>query len=99
MTKILLCCSAGMSTSILVKKMQEEARKQNIEVKIEAKSVGEARTEFDNWDIILLGPQVGFMLGQLKNTTKKPMLVIPANIYAMAKGKDTLDLVFKTIPK
>ena len=38
MKKILLLCSAGMSTSILVKKMKESAEKRNIEAEIEAVS-------------------------------------------------------------
>ena len=38
MTKILLLCSAGMSTSMVVKKMKESAAKRNIEVEIEAVS-------------------------------------------------------------
>ncbi|MEF1308445.1 PTS sugar transporter subunit IIB, partial [Vibrio owensii] len=39
MKKILLCCSAGMSTSMLVKKMEQAAEKQGIECKIDALSV------------------------------------------------------------
>ncbi|MGQ7101237.1 PTS sugar transporter subunit IIB, partial [Escherichia sp. SP-MK] len=31
MKKIMLCCSAGMSTSLLVKKMVEEAQKRGME--------------------------------------------------------------------
>ena len=36
MKKILLCCSAGMSTSLLVTKMKKEAENQGIEVEIDA---------------------------------------------------------------
>ena len=36
MKKILLVCSAGMSTSMLVKKMQETADKENKDYEIEA---------------------------------------------------------------
>ncbi|TOG57475.1 PTS sugar transporter subunit IIB, partial [Vibrio parahaemolyticus] len=34
MKKILLCCSAGMSTSMLVKKMEQAAEIKGIECKI-----------------------------------------------------------------
>lgn len=43
MKHILLVCNAGMSTSMLVNKMKEEAKKQNLEVEIEAKSLTEAK--------------------------------------------------------
>lgn len=36
MKKILLLCSAGMSTSMVVKKMEAAAAAENIEVKIDA---------------------------------------------------------------
>ena len=36
MKKILLCCSAGMSTSLLVTKMKKEAENQGIDVEINA---------------------------------------------------------------
>jgi PTS system cellobiose-specific IIB component len=48
MKKILLLCSAGMSTSLLVRKMLEDARKNNFDFHIEAKSMGEGKTELNN---------------------------------------------------
>lgn len=36
MKKILLCCSAGMSTSMLVKKMEQSAQSRGIECEIQA---------------------------------------------------------------
>ena len=41
MKKIMLCCSAGMSTSLLVKKMVEEAEKRGLDVDIKAFGVAE----------------------------------------------------------
>ncbi|HEY5524282.1 MAG TPA: PTS sugar transporter subunit IIB, partial [Clostridium sp.] len=38
MTKIILCCSAGMSTSLLVTKMQAAAKAQGVEASIKAMS-------------------------------------------------------------
>ena len=36
MKKILLCCSAGMSTSLLVTKMEAAAKEQGVECRINA---------------------------------------------------------------
>ena len=41
MKKIMLCCSAGMSTSLLVKKMVDEAQKRGLEAEIKAFGVAE----------------------------------------------------------
>ena len=60
MKKILLVCSAGMSTSLLVTKMREAAKQKGVEVGIDALPVAEASTAVDHVDIVLLGPQVRF---------------------------------------
>lgn len=43
MKTILLVCNAGMSTSMLVKKMQDAAKTMGVEVEISAKSLTEAK--------------------------------------------------------
>lgn len=43
MKNIMLCCAAGMSTSLLVTKMEKAAKEQNIEAKIWAVPVEEAK--------------------------------------------------------
>ncbi|EMK6963121.1 PTS sugar transporter subunit IIB, partial [Vibrio cholerae] len=62
MKKILLCCSAGMSTSMLVKKMQQAAESKGIECKIDALSVNAFEEAIQEYDVCLLGPQVRFQL-------------------------------------
>ena len=60
MKKILLVCSAGMSTSLLVTKMQEAAKEMQVEIDINALPVSECSTKINEVDIVLLGPQVRF---------------------------------------
>lgn len=43
MKKIMLCCSAGMSTSLLMKKMIAEAEQRGLPVEINAYGVAEFR--------------------------------------------------------
>lgn len=57
MRKIILLCAAGMSTSMLVKKMQEAAAAQNYECTIAAFPTSEAQAQASDADVILLGPQ------------------------------------------
>ena len=58
MKKILLLCDAGMSTSLMVKKMKEAAEKKGIETEIAAVSIAKFEENLDNYDVFLLGPQV-----------------------------------------
>ena len=51
---ILLVCSAGMSTSLLVTRMLEAAKKQGLELKIEAHPVAEVEAYGQDADAILL---------------------------------------------
>ena len=61
MKKIMLCCSAGMSTSLLVKKMVAEAEKRGLEVDINAFGVAEFEQQVGQYQVVLLGPQVKYM--------------------------------------
>lgn len=66
MTRIMLICSAGMSTSLLVEKMKKAAQEQGIECEIWATGESEAKKQMDNVDVMLLGPQVRFLKSQME---------------------------------
>ena len=51
MFKIMLCCSAGMSTSLLVSKMVDVAKERGLPVKIDAYGVSEFDTQFPQYQI------------------------------------------------
>ena len=52
--KILLVCNAGMSTSMLVARMEKAAQSKGVDVEIQAKPITEAEKEIDDWDIVML---------------------------------------------
>ncbi|WP_300367097.1 PTS sugar transporter subunit IIB [Brachyspira sp.] len=94
MKKILLLCSAGMSTSIIVKKMQDKAKADNIEAEIEAASVSKFNELIDNYDIFLLGPQVKYMKDELSKKAAlkgKPLDVIDFKDYGKMDGAKILE--------
>ena len=82
--KILLVCAAGMSTSLLVNRMNEAAAKEGIELHIEAHPVGEIKKYGDDSDVILLGPHVK------KLYPDKPIEVINMQDYGMMNGEKVL---------
>ncbi|MBR5340572.1 MAG: PTS sugar transporter subunit IIB [Erysipelotrichaceae bacterium] len=94
MRKIYLFCAAGMSTSVLVKKMQEAAAETNYECEIIAFPVSEVGQHGPEADIILLGPQVRFQLKTVQETVPdKPVEVIEMKDYGMMNGKNVLNTV------
>lgn len=92
MKHIVLGCNLGMSTSLLVSKMEEAAKKRNIECEIHAYPVREIQEKGKEADIILLGPQVRFELDRVKKWfPTKPVLAIDMVDYGMVNGEATLE--------
>ncbi|MFZ3390009.1 PTS sugar transporter subunit IIB [Buttiauxella gaviniae] len=95
MKNILLVCAAGMSTSMLVKRMKEHAVAGNIEVNINALAISEAkdRIKKNEADIVLLGPQVRFQKSEIEEIIqgKIPVAVIDMKHYGQMDGKTVLD--------
>lgn len=92
---IMLVCSAGMSTSLLVTKMQKAATEKNIEADIFAVAAGDADNSLAAKDVnvLLLGPQVRFMLKQFQDKVKPmgiPVDIINMSDYGMMNGEKVL---------
>ncbi|MDW6003163.1 PTS sugar transporter subunit IIB [Vibrio mangrovi] len=93
MAKILLCCAAGMSTSMVVKKMQQAAASKNIEVEVNAVGLDEFDANLDKYDCFLLGPQIKYKLNDFKakaDSVGKPIDVINQMDYGMMNGDKIL---------
>ena len=94
MIRVLLACSAGMSTSLLVTKMEAYAKEANIDAQIWAISEANLANEITNCDVVLLGPQVRFMLNKAEEIAKPhnvPVEVINMMHYGTCNGKAVLD--------
>jgi PTS system cellobiose-specific IIB component len=81
---ILLCCAAGMSTSLLVTKMEAAAKEQGLESKIWAVSADQVKANIDQADYLL--PQMQ-QLGKEKNI---PVDSINPIHYGMCNGAEVL---------
>lgn len=100
MKRIMLACSAGMSTSLLVTKMEDAAKKQGIDVKIWAISEAKIEDNITECDVLLLGPQVRFLLNKAKEIAAPhniPVEVINMAHYGMCNGKAVLDRALEII--
>lgn len=93
---ILLVCAAGMSTSLLVNRMNEAAAAKGIELHIEAHPVGSIDQYGDSADVILLGPQVIYELKNVKaKYPGKPVETINMQDYGMMNGAKVLDFALE----
>lgn len=100
---ILLVCSAGMSTSLLVTKMEAAAKEKNDEVKIFALPFNEADKVLEEVDCILLGPQVRFQKNAIEKMAKGrkkgeiPVAVIDMRDYGTMNGQAVYDFACKLL--
>lgn len=99
MNKIILVCSAGMSTSILVTKMEKSAAEQGIEATIEAHSSANLDNEVGKWDVCLVGPQLRYAVEDVKNKLGVPTEVIDMRVYGTANGEKALEHALSLIEK
>ena len=92
MVRILLCCAAGMSTSLLVTKMEAYAASQGIEAKIWAVSANVIDNEAGNFDVLLVGPQIRYALKKLQKQfgDQVPVDMIPMAQYGRMDGEATV---------
>lgn len=90
--KILLACSAGMSTSLLVNNMKKFCSPDDV---IEARPIRTVPDIIDDWDVLLLGPQVRYLEKDYKplcESKGKGFGLIPMQTYGRMDGKACLEL-------
>lgn len=94
---VLLLCNLGASTGIMVSKMKElagnSAKLKNVDIKIEAHPAGELKEFIDQFDVILLGPQIGHRFDELKEIAedhKTPLEVIDSRDYGSINAGNIL---------
>lgn len=92
--KILLVCSAGMSTSMLVNKMRKSAEERNITAQIDAVPESELKNNLEGLDVILIGPQVRYLEKKIREQADPIGIkvdVINQMAYGMMQGDKVLD--------
>ncbi len=91
MKKIRLFCSGGMSTSLIVTRMNKEAALLGLEYDIAAYSIQQEQSEGKDADCILLGPQVRHTLEQVQEMLPNvPVGVIEMRTYGFMDAKAIL---------
>lgn len=103
MKKIYLFCVAGMSTSMLARKMQQAADAHNLPLKVEAFPLGalQETVESDDPDCILIGPQASYALEETaaRFGADRPVFVIDSKDYGALDGERVLKAALMAMKK
>lgn len=100
--KILLVCAMGASTGVMVNKMRAAAESDpdidKSDLVIEAISSDSFKVKFQNYDVVLLGPQIRFKEKEFRKMCDEKKIaldIIPITDYGMMKGDNVLKLAIK----
>ena len=94
MKNIMLVCNAGMSTGMLAKKI--EASSGNT-LNVTAYSESEYTDYLDGVDLVLIGPQIRFLMPQIKQAVSVPVHAISPVKYGIMDGKGVYEDIQKLI--
>ena len=94
-------CSAGMSTSLLVSKMEKYGIEMGYEdIVIKAEPIDDLPEYVDAYDVFLLGPQVRYREEWVQGIVQpkgKPYGNISPQDYGRIDGKKTLEFAMKLV--
>ena len=92
--KILLICANGLSTRILMNKMQKWGKEKNIELEVRAVPMSEYLNVYKNFDCILIGPQISYQYNEIKaNAIDVPVEKISPMDYGMSNVENIMKQV------
>ncbi|HZU68679.1 MAG TPA: PTS sugar transporter subunit IIB [Ktedonobacteraceae bacterium] len=96
MIRVLIVCSWGMSTSLLVESMLAAAVARKYELTVEALSAGEYAAKVEECDVVLIAPQIRHLrkgIEKLAQSVGKPVAMIEPFHYATMNGQAVLEQV------
>jgi len=102
MIHILLSCSGGFSSSLVVSKIKEAAKKKDIEVNVWAINQSDIDENIGRADILMLAPQIQFMQKSFSEKCKEqgiPFEVIYQQDYGRCNGENILNRVCELLGK
>lgn len=93
-TRVLLCCTAGMTTSMFAAKLTAAAQTLALDYSFEAIPLEQARAAGGTYDAVLLAPQVGYQRKAVAEAFPDAVVVeIPARIFASFDAAGALRMV------
>lgn len=97
--RILLCCEGGLSTNLLMQEMKKVVKaSQNLKdenFEFNAIPLSDLELQINDWDVVLVGPQVGHRLNDVKKLCEaqnKPYQVIDKDVYGAVDGQTVVKM-------
>ena len=92
--RVVLTCSSALTTSFFAQKLNEAAEVLNLDMSFNAVSIDRIYQEAQNYDVVLLAPQIAFQYAKIKEILKdKLVLKIPASCFGQYQTGPLIDLV------
>ena len=92
--QVLLCCSGGLTTGFFAMKLNECAKLLDKDFKFEAVAFNKLIEAAENYDIILLAPQISYQHASLQEQLpNKIVLKIPTQVFAKYDVSKMIDLI------
>ena len=104
--RILLCCAGGFSTNMLMQNMKKvirnSAKLNEDDFKFDAIPADSIEQVIDNWDIVLIVPQVSHkvdFISSVCDPRQIPYVVLDKDIYGKMDGATVLKIALVTYKK
>ncbi|ADH60398.1 phosphotransferase system lactose/cellobiose-specific IIB subunit [Thermoanaerobacter mathranii subsp. mathranii str. A3] len=97
-----ILCSWGATSSALAKKVTDEAKKQGLDVVVDAGGTGEFKKKAEEYDVALLEPQVRHLKKEIESIASKyniPVDIVDMQAFAMMDGKKILNQIIELAKK
>ncbi|MGB9679103.1 MAG: PTS sugar transporter subunit IIB [Thermoanaerobacteraceae bacterium] len=97
-----ILCSWGATSSSLAKKVTDEAKKEGIDLVVDAGGTGEFKKKAQEYDVALLEPQVRHLKKEIETIAQKyniPVDIVDMQAFALMDGKKILDQIIELAKK
>ncbi len=96
MKNVLLVCGTGASSGFMAKNIRKAAKDKGKDVSVKARSDSELDEYLEEIDLLLVGPHLQYMLGDLEASAKPfnvPVALIPEDAYGSLNGEAVLQQI------
>ncbi|MFQ6792558.1 MAG: ROK family protein [Thomasclavelia sp.] len=93
-TKILLCCSGGLTTGFFAQKINETAKLLDLDIEANATRYLDVYEKGIDYDFILLAPQISYLCANIQKVLKNQQVIkIPPRVFAKYDVLKIINLV------
>lgn len=96
MKRVLLVCGAGASSGFMAQAIRKAAKKEGIEMSVEARSEAYLSELKDSIDVLLISPHLAYMKDDILKEIEGYDIkvdVVPQMVYGMLDGKKALEII------